>query len=93
MAIYGCIKSDIQWYTHYTETLHKKGCVIIPYNQCVPKTIILGGKCTIVLYVDDSKESYVNLKLIDDLLSDLKVHFGDLVITRGKKHSFLGRNI
>ena len=35
----------------------------------------------------------MNPKVIDKLLSDLKVHFGDIVITRGKKHSFLGMHI
>ena len=32
-------------------------------------------------------------KLSDDLISDFKRHFGVLLVTRGKKHTFLGMNI
>ena len=52
--------------------------------------IIEGKQCTIVWYVNDNKASHVNRKVIDRLISNTKVHFGDIVITRGKKHSFLG---
>ena len=46
---------------------------------------IIEKKCTIFLYVNDNKASHVNPKVIDELISDLKVYLGGLVITRGKK--------
>ena len=35
----------------------------------------------------------MNQKVIYDMFSYLKVHFGDLVITMGKKYSLMGTNI
>ena len=55
--------------------------------------IIEVKQCIIVRYASYNKAFHVNLKFIDELIIDLKVHFGCLVITRGEKHSFLGMNI
>ena len=49
--------------------------------------------CTIFFDADNKKVLHVNPKVIDEIISDFKVYFGDLVITRGKKHSFLSMNI
>ena len=92
-AIYGCVESTLHWYTLYIDTLQKKGYVINPYAFCVSSKIIEGKQYTIVWFVDDNKAYHVKPKIIDKLISDLKLHFRDLVITRGKKHSFLGMNI
>ena len=92
-AIYGCVESTLHWYTLYIDTLQKKGYVINPYAFCVSSKIIEGKQYTIVWFVDDNKAYHVKPKIIDELISDLKLNFGDLVITRGKKHSFLGMNI
>ena len=62
--------------------------MINPYSNCVVSKIIEEKKCTIVWYVDDNNALHVNLKLIENLISALKVHFGDLVITRGKNTPF-----
>ena len=32
-------------------------------------------------------------KIVEDLINYLKNHFGELVVTRGNKHAFLGMNI
>ena len=92
-SIFGCIDSALQWYILYTEKLQKRGYVINPCGLCVAKTIIEGKQFTIYWYDDDQKSSHVNLKSIDKLSSDLKVHFGYLVIAIVKKHSFLVMNI
>ena len=50
-------------------------------------------QCTIFWYVYDNKALHVNPKAIVKILSDLKVYFRDILITRGNKHSFLGMEI
>ena len=52
-----------------------------------------GEKWTIIWYVDDKKASPVNPKVVDELISYLKVNFGVILITRGNKHYFTGMNI
>ena len=44
-------------------------------------------------YVDNIKVSHMEVKLVEDLINYLKKHFGELVVTRGNKHTFLGKNI
>ena len=44
-------------------------------------------------YVDDNKASHVDSKVIYNLLEIIKIHFGEITIIRGKKHTFLGMNI
>ena len=44
-------------------------------------------------YVDDNKVSHVDEKVVTEVLELMKGHFGDLTITRGKNHNFLGMNI
>ena len=37
--------------------------------------------------------SHMEAEVVEDLINDLKNHFGELVMTRGKKHTFWGMNI
>ena len=50
-------------------------------------------QCTIVWYVDDNKVSHEDPKIVTEVMDLMKSHFGDLTITRGNKHRFLGMNI
>ena len=92
-AIYGCIESALRWYELYSETLEKEGFVINPYDRCVANKEIDGKQCTIVWYVDDNKVSHVDPLVVTDVINTMKTHFGELTVTRGKKHRFLGMNI
>ena len=69
------------------------GFVLNPYDRCVANKMINDKQCTIVWYVDDNKLSHMDQKVLDDILEKMKVHFGDLTITKGRKHAFLGMNI
>ena len=60
--------------------------------MCSEKNINV-KQCTIAWYVDDNKASHVDSRVIDELLGAIKKHFGEIKITRGKKHTFLGMNI
>ena len=37
--------------------------------------------------------SHVDPQVVTDVISLMKSHFGELTVTRGKKHRFLGMNI
>ena len=92
-AIYGCIESTLRWYELYSETLEKEGFVINPYDRCVANKVINGKQFTVVWYVDDNKVLHENPQVVTDVIELMKKHFGDLTVTRGKKHRFLGMNI
>ena len=55
--------------------------------------MINGKQCTIVWYVDDNKVSHVDEDVVTNVIGMLKGHFGELTVSRGKKHNFLGMNI
>ena len=44
-------------------------------------------------YVEDNKVSHVDSKVLDNILETTKKSFGEITITRGKKHTFLGMNL
>ena len=92
-ALYGCLESALLWYDLYSSTLVKHGFILNPYDKCVANKLINGKQCTIVFYVDDNKISHVDPNVVTDVIDILKGHFGELTVTRGKKHNFLGMDI
>ena len=44
-------------------------------------------------YIDNNNSSHVDWKVIDNLLEIIIINFEEIIITRGKKHTFLGMNI
>ena len=92
-ALYGFIESALQWYNLYKSTLKSEGFVVNPYDFCVGNKVINCKQCTITWYVDDNKLSHDDPKVVDSVLSMIKRYFGDITITRGKEHKFLGMNI
>ena len=63
------------------------------YDRCVAHKLVNGKQCTLLWYVDYNKVSHIESKYVEDLIKDLKNNFRELVVTRGKKHIFLGVNI
>ena len=92
-ALYGCIKSTLLWYELYSLILIKMGFKINPYDRCVVNKVINGHQCTIVLYVDNNKISHRDPEVVSEVLDAIPGHFGDLLISRGRKRGFLGMNI
>ena len=92
-AIYGCIESALRWYELYSRTLEKEGFKINPYDRCVANKTINGKQCTIVWYVDDNKVSHEDPVVVSNIIKLMNEHFGELTVTRGNKHRFLGMNI
>ena len=64
-----------------------------PYGICISNKMVNGKQYTLVFYVEDNKVSHMEAKLVEDLFNNLKNHFGELIMTRGKKHKFWGMNI
>ena len=69
------------------------GFEINPYDKCVANNMINGKQCTIGWYVDDNNIYHVETKVVYELLDVFKDKFGDLTITRGNTHDFLGMDI
>ena len=55
--------------------------------------MIDGQQCKIFWYVDGNKISHTDELVGTEVISVMKNVFGDLTITRSKKHTFLGMNI
>ena len=92
-AIYECIESALQWYKLFTETLVGQGFVLNPYDKCIANKIVNGKQMTISWHVDDCIVSHVDQKELDDFAEDMIREFGNMEITRGKQHDFLGMKI
>ena len=69
------------------------GFELNPYDKCVANKIINGKQCTMTWYVDDNKLSHKDPAVVTEVLEEISKHIGNLTITRGKKHTFLGMNI
>ena len=58
----------------------------------LPNKTVNGKQLTIVWYVDDCKVSHADAEVVTSIINDLKLHFGELKVSRGKQHTFLGIN-
>ena len=71
----------------------EKGFELNQYHICVVNKVVNGKHFTLVWYMDNNIVSHMEARVVEDLINDLKKHFGELVVTRGNKHTFLGMNI
>lgn len=92
-ALYGCIKSELLWYTLFTGTLKKKGFRLNPYNSCVADKMVDEKQCTITWYVDDLKISHVHSAVVGRIIAMVELHYGKMTVTRDKKHVYVGMDI
>jgi Reverse transcriptase (RNA-dependent DNA polymerase) len=92
-ALYGCVKSALLWYDLFHNTLKSMGFVLNPYDSCIANKMVNGKQCTIAWYVDDTKISHVDPKVVSEVIEGLEGHFGKMTVTRGREHVFLGMNI
>ena len=51
------------------------------------------GQRVKVIEIDDNKISHEDPNVVTEVIELMKSHFGDLTVTRGNKHRFLGMNI
>ena len=70
--IYGCIEPALQWFNLYTQNLKAEIYILYKYDRCVANKKINGKQCTVAWYVDNTKASHVDSRVIDDLLDTIK---------------------
>ena len=92
-ALYGCVQFALLWYNLFTSTLVRMGFKLNPYNLCVANSQIKEKQCTVAWYVDDNKISHVDDTVVTDIIEKIEVKFGNMTVTRGKHHVFLGMDI
>ena len=92
-ALYGCIESALLWYQLFSSTLVSMGFEINPYDQCVANKTIDGEQCTITWYVDDAKILHKSKKVVTGVFNEIQKHFGEMDITYGDTHKYLGMKI
>ena len=87
-AIYGCIEAALQWYKMFTTKLKKEGFELNPYDKCVAS-----NQCTIAWHVNDCIVSHMDKKVLTDIANIMQSEYGEMKITEGKEHDFLGMKI
>jgi hypothetical protein len=92
-ALYGCVQSALLWYELFSTTLQGDGFELNPYDTCVANKIIDGKQCTIAWYVDDNKISHADDNVVTNSIETIEGQFGEMTVTRGKYHVFLGMDI
>ena len=89
-AIYECIESALQWYKLFTETLSGLGFMLNPYDKCIANKDVNGKQMTISWHVDDCIVSHENKAVLDEFGKRMVKEFGEMEITSGNYHDFLG---
>ena len=92
-ALYGCMQSALLWYETFRDCLEGMGFKLNPYDPCVANQIIDGKQCTVCWYVDDTKISHEDPKVVDKVIQQIEAKFGKMTVTRGKRHTFVGMDI
>ena len=82
--------SALLWYETFVQELDIQGFLLNPYDPCVAKKVIEGNQCTICWYVDDTKISHKNPKVVTGIISLLESRFGEMIVKRGNLHTFVG---
>ena len=91
-ALYGCIQSALLWYNTFVTKLQKDGFLLNRYDPCVANKEINGSQCTVCWYVDDTKISHLDHKVVTRVIKSLEGEFGEMTVDRGKSHKFVGMN-
>ena len=87
------MQSAILWYDTFKSCLEEIGFKVNPHDKCVANMVINGKQCTICWYVDDTKISHVDSKIVDQVIKKIEESFGKMTVTRGKTHNFVGMDI
>ena len=92
-GLYGMLTSALLWYRKFRSDLEGEGYEFNPYDPCVCNKMIDGKQHTVRFHVDDCKSSHVDPKVNDmfyDWLNRLYGHHGEVTVTRGPIHEYLG---
>ena len=64
-----------------------------PHEKCKYNKIINGKHCIIQSYADENKGIHVSEDVITGVIDITKKNFGELVMSQGKKGTFIGMDI
>jgi len=92
-ALYGTLKAARLFFDDLTKHLQDMGFTANPYDPCVMNKMIMGSQCTIAWHVDDIKISHKRQDVIEKILDKLQDVYGELRVTRGNKHTFVGMDV
>jgi hypothetical protein len=92
-ALYGCVQSVLLWYELFSGTLKGMGFELNPYDTCIANKTTDKKQCTIAWYVHDTKISHVDDNAVSHVIERIEDRFGEMTVTQGKEHVFLGMNI
>jgi hypothetical protein len=85
-ALYGCVKSALQFWKHLSGHLKNRGYTPNPYDPCVVNRVINGSQLTVVWHMDDLKLSHVSEMVIDEEVKWLETVYGPLVGSKSLQH-------
>ena len=92
-ALYGTLRAARLFWIKLSGVLQSWGYIINPYDHCVANKIINGKQCTVTWHIDDLKISHEDPAVVESFLTDLQAEFGslgDISVSRGKRHDYLG---
>ena len=93
-ALYGLLKSSLDFYNKLRGDLEGKGFKINPYDPCVTNKMVNGKQMTVIWHVDDLKVSHVDPKENTKVADWMKGIYGEkLTIHRGNIHDYLGMDM
>ena len=64
-----------------------------PYDKFMANKMINDKWCTIQWYVDYNKGTHISEEMVIGVINIMKRNFGELVVSCGKKHTFLVMDI
>jgi hypothetical protein len=92
-ALYGMLKSALLFYKKLLTDLIAQGFTVNPYDPCVVTKTINGKQMTICWHVDDLKVSHQDHKEVTKIEEWLRSIYGNVSVSRGKKHTYLGMQL
>ena len=87
------IKSNVRWYEFYTADLKDLGFKLNPYGDCVKKKTVNGSQWTVGWFLNNNIISHIDDNTNTTIVEIIDKKFGELDMTEGKKHTFLGMDI
>jgi len=100
-ALYGAMIASLLYYRKFTKSIVDIGFEVNPYDPCVANKMVDGKQMTILYHVDDCKLSHVDTKANDNMIVWLRDNYesifedgsGEMKVSRGKVHKFLGMTL
>ena len=93
-ALYGLLKSALDFYNKLRSDLEGNGFVVNPYDPCVANKDANGKQMTVIWHVDDLKLSHVDESENTKFAKWMKTMYGEkLTVHRGKIHDYLGMDM